>query len=124
MRELKPEGDIYFGNDKLRIEAVDNPDDGGASHHYRIFCPLTPEWHAWTVDLRFQSRPLSEVGCNGITNEALIAVLVDRLKGFQQGPNACYQNGMAILMLEEAAHWLNARTKDRVDRGVEGTTQA
>jgi hypothetical protein len=122
MRELDPKAiGIHFGNDQLRIEVVDDPVNG-AHHHYRIFCPLDTDWHRWRVDLIFQSRPVKQVGCNGITNEALLAVVADRLRGFQEGPLATHYNAMALLMIEEAAYWLNARTEDRVTRGVEGTT--
>jgi hypothetical protein len=66
---------------------------------------------------------------NGFSMEALIAVLVDRLKGFQgmntsltgvAAPFACRDNACALTHLEEALQWLRKRTLDRVARGVEG----
>lgn len=56
----------------------------------------------------------------GTTNEELIEVLLDRLRTINtQVP--CRENSLAITKLEEAAHWLEARTRNRQARGVEGT---
>jgi hypothetical protein len=38
-------------------------------------------------------------------------------------PYATRETSLAITKLEEALHWLAARTADRVRRGVEGTSQ-
>ena len=37
-------------------------------------------------EIRFQNGPIAEAGVNGLTHEALLAVLEDRLVGFQSGP--------------------------------------
>ena len=59
----------------------------------------------------------------GTTNEAVIEVLIHRIK-FLNEKMACRENSLAITKLEEALHWLNARTAERKARGVEGTHQA
>jgi hypothetical protein len=71
--------------------------------------------------LRFQNGPIGEVGVNGVTHEVLLAILIDRLQGAQKSKYACRENALALTKLEEAAQWLEARTKARVARGVEGT---
>ena len=58
-----------------------------------------------------------------VTHEVLLAILIDRLQSFQAGPYACRENALALTKLEEAQHWLQARTKARMARGVEGTSQ-
>lgn len=60
-------------------------------------------------------------GVNGVTHEVLLAILIDRLRGFQKGPFACRENALALTKLEEARHWLEARTRERQARGVEGS---
>lgn len=35
----------------------------------------------------------------------------------------CRENSLAITKLEEALHWLEARTKNRKAAGVEGTSE-
>ena len=58
---------------------------------------------------------------NGITHEALLAVVADRLRSFQKGPYSCKANECALTHIEEAQHWLQQRTLERMRRGVEGT---
>ena len=72
-----------------------------------------------------QDGPIKDsADVNGWTNEALIAVLVHRLNLLNQGEYRCRENSCAITHLEEALHWLHARTSARLARGVEGTHKA
>lgn len=103
---------------------ADEPDEanGNASHHY------TARWYerdesGMEIELLFQHGPIKEVGTNGITHEVLLAVLIDRLRGFQSGAYACDENRRALVSLMEARDALFERTKARVERGVEGTHQ-
>lgn len=101
---------------------------GNASHHYTIFIPdsvpLKPGVTVHT-DLPFQNGPIaSPEDFNGLTNEALVAVVIDRFRGFQEGPFKCRENAIALTHLEEALMWMQKRTRDRMARGVEGTLKA
>jgi hypothetical protein len=60
---------------------------------------------------------------NGISIEALLAIVEDRLLGFQSGQFSCRENSIALTKVQEALLWLAKRTRDRVARGVEGTMQ-
>lgn len=71
------------------------------------------------LSIHFQQGPVKEAGVNGPTNEALLAVLIHRLQ-YLNSKFPCRENSLAITKIEEAAHWLEARTKDRLNRGVEG----
>jgi hypothetical protein len=102
-------------NEALTVEAHDEPGSGGANHLYLIEGPSFETW------LRFQNGPIKEAGINGITHEVLLAVLIDRLEGFQKGPFAHGYNTDALKSLMEARASLNQRTRDRMYRGVEGT---
>lgn len=74
-----------------------------------------------TVELLdFQEGPVCEAGVNGVTNEALLAIVADRLMVFQRGPMACRENALALKKIEEALQWLHARTRRRLAAGVEG----
>jgi hypothetical protein len=73
--------------------------------------------------VKFQIGPIKETGVNGCQNEDLIAIVVDRLQCFQKGDFACRENEKALTKLQEALHWLNHRTADREQRGVEGTNE-
>lgn len=113
-------------NDAINIRVTDQPGAGGANHRYKIDGPLdiypgvgsVPKFQ---VDIRFQDGPILESGVNGITNEALLAVVIDRLQGFQSGKFACEENAEALVKLKECLIALKRRTRQRVARGVEGT---
>jgi hypothetical protein len=57
---------------------------------------------------------------DGTSNEEVLSMLVDRLKVLQEKlPSR--ETAIAITKIEEALLWLNRRTADRIQRGVEGT---
>ena len=74
--------------------------------------------------LQFIQKEKNEAGelvtvQNGTTNEEVLAVLIDRMN-YLQSKFPCRENAIAITNLEQALMWLNKRTQDRVNRGVEG----
>lgn len=105
------------------VRAVDDRGHGGANHAYTLFHRQTPTGPDQTL-IQFQNGPLVEVGPNGVTDAQLLAVLIDRLRGFQAGPFACRENALALTKMEEAMHWIHHRTAQRIRRGVEGTSNA
>jgi len=50
----------------------------------------------------------------------ILAMLIDRIAGFQSGPFNCRENAIAVTHLQDAMHWLQHRTRERLQRGVEG----
>jgi len=119
-------------NEQLTITVLDEPGAGGACHDYAISfhddrygfdrSPISDR-HGRNCIISFQNGPIGEVGVNGISNEALLAIVEDRLAGFQSGPFACDRNQLALTHVHLALKALHLRTEDRVARGVEGTLQ-
>ena len=73
---------------------------------------------------KFLRKRFRVKGCvNGVTQEALLAIVIDRLRSFQAGPFACDENGEALDYCGYALAALQKRTLARIARGVEGTTQ-
>lgn len=107
-------------NDGLSVRAVDQPGHGGAHHRYDVSW-VEQDGRAYMLPIAFQNGTLREAGVNGVTHEALLAVVADRLRSFQAGPFACRENALALTKIEEAMHWLHARTRARLNRGVEGS---
>jgi len=110
---------VNLANDRIEITVMDEPGAGGANHHYAVDVDGSENG----LDIYFQNRPIAEAGVNGVTQEVLIAICIDRLRSFQAGPYACRENALALTKLEEAQHWLLSRTRARMVRGVEGTHQ-
>lgn len=101
----------------LRVEAVDERGAGHANHEYRIrkYGEAKP-----LLTIFFQKGPIQENGINGVQNEELLMVVIDRLIGFQTGEFACDENEEALRHLISAASILQLRTAKRKARGVEG----
>jgi hypothetical protein len=110
-------------NESLKIQVLDEPGQGNACHVYAI---TSIDEHGEGADellaqIRFQNGPIKEHGVNGISGEALLGIVEDRLLGFQSGQYACQDNANALAKVQEAMMWLQKRTLDRMRRGVEGT---
>lgn len=103
-------------NDLIDVAVLDEPGAGGAHHHYAMQLP-----DGTLTEIRFQTGPIKESGVNGLTHEALLAILIDRMDSFQAGPYACEENEQARSALLAAQGWLKRRTEKRMERGVEGT---
>lgn len=119
-------------NEALKIEVLDEPGPGSACHDYAIsfyddrygfYRSPFSDRHGRNCIISFQSGPIAEAGVNGISQEALLAIVEDRLAGFQSGPFACDTNQLALTHVRLAMEALHSRTKERVERGVEGTLQ-
>ena len=75
------------------------------------------------VQFTIQSDPIGEVGVNGC--QALD--MLEYVKCLFESLNAaspCRENALTITKIEEAIHWQDARTKDRLARQVEGRNEA
>ncbi len=107
-------------NEALNIEVLDEPGQGNACHYYHV---LPGGGNATGLRIDFQNGPLGESPPNGLSNESLLAIVEDRLLGFQAGEFRCRENALALAKIQEAMMWLHKRTRDRVARGVEGTNQ-
>ena len=99
------------------IVVLDELGQGNACHLYNVRDVDNREAYAAVT---FQNGPVGENGVNGCHQEDLIAIVIDRLKSFQSGDFKCRENALALTKLEEAMHWLNHRTNERTNRGVEG----
>lgn len=122
MRTIDDHHDGHGLNESILIEA-DELGPGGASHRYNLVIaglgvPGSPK----TVGtIQFQEGPRNEDGSTpGVTEAAIVAVLIDRLRGFQAGPYACRENAIQLTKLEEVLHWTKARADARAKRGVLG----
>ncbi len=96
----------------------------------RTGLPLGGFAKATGINIQFQPGPLRE--SKGILTkepegafvETLISIVIDRLQYYQDVNNKrfrCRENSLAITHLQDALHWLNHRTEERIAREVEGT---
>ncbi len=113
---------LSAANNEISI-VKDEPGPGGASHDYHLSWD-TGGGYIQSQRIKFQTGAIKEVGRNSpVTDEALLAICIDRLRGFQSGPFACRENAIALTNLETGLLWLKQRTLDRMARGVEGLSK-
>jgi hypothetical protein len=101
------------------VHVLDEPGPGGGYHQYEIRNAGDEPVYA-TINV--QKGPVQEAGKNGIFMEDLLRIVEHRLECFQSAaaPFACRENALALTKIQEALHWLDHRTRDRQERGVEG----
>lgn len=118
-------------DEAIAIEVVDQPGAGGAYHRYDITGfdtdtnPSSEDPKGFKssfsrTPIIFQNGPVKESGFNGITIEALLAICEHRLECFQAGPFASDYNQVALDSIKVALDSLHQRTRDRMERQVEG----
>ena len=108
---------IVFKNGFTVITAEDNTKtEGGAPKIYHIVPEsASGEVAPHLLSIEFQSQPFKH-GVNGVTNEDLLFVLIDRLRCFQDGPGRCQENEDAIKDLKCALLQLEKRSKRVADK--------
>jgi len=117
-RDRSQEKVVDIGSQRYtRVFSLDDH-NFNAHHLYAIRDADTGET---LTEINFQLGPIKEHGVNGIHHEDLIAICLDRLQHLNLGRFSCRQNALAITKLEEALLWLRDRTRERENRGVEGT---
>lgn len=99
----------------VSVQALAELGPGGAPCGYLVQCRVTQN----KAHIDFQHGPINEVGPNGITMEALLAVVKDRLEHFQAGPYPCEENARALDSVNAALAALHERTAKRLARGAE-----
>lgn len=99
---------------------------GGAQNHYIIGVGAERELLAGGAQvlgcISFQDGNPQEVGPNGVTLEAVLAVCADRLEHFQGGPHANRYNAEALTGIERALEALKDRTRERDYSSAQGMT--
>lgn len=87
--------------------------------------PRGGETHGLGIHIRWQDGPLGRgeerAAPNGAFVEGVLNAVLGRLRYYQETKFRCRQNALAITKIEEGLHWLDDRTREREQRGVEGT---
>ena len=110
---------IHSDHNGIRVLEV------GAAHEYLIATASQVDGQIQVkgiAPISFQQGPVKEAGVNGVTNEALLAILIDRTEQLNK-LYPCRENSIAITKMQEALMWFEKRTADRLARGVEGQSK-
>jgi len=74
------------------------------------------------VSFTIQSDPISMVGVNGVQALDILKYCKCLFESLNEA-FPCRENSISITKMEEAIHWQDARTKDRLRRQVEGKNE-
>lgn len=96
-----------------QVLASEDHSVGGAPDNYKVLYSKSEHVHI----------PFATLKHPGATNEALLAIIIDRLEAFQAGPFACTENAAALDHARICLGELQERTRGRIRRGVEGTPE-
>ena len=104
------------------VAALDlqDPKAGNASHVYGV------QWGGPkdVTKIQFQHGARGVEGSvPGIFDDDLLAVVQDRLEGFQSGPFACDENRTALDAVKAARAALGERVARRISKGVLGANE-
>jgi hypothetical protein len=120
VRTIDSHHDGHGLNESLEIVA-DEADKSGASHGYTIDI-VGPQRRHQVARIQYQQGPRNEeTSTPGVTEAAMLAILIDRLKSFQSGPYPCRENAIILTKLEECMMWTKERAHERARRGVLGS---
>jgi hypothetical protein len=117
MREITTHK-VHVHDRQPTLTALGNPTIAGAEQDYEI-CYSGADGLDVLVPIHFVS-----LESPGVTNEALLAIVKDRLEGFQAGKFPCQENEDALAGVNHALKFLHKRTLDRTARGVESKATA
>jgi hypothetical protein len=106
---------IHTDHNGVAVNAISTWIDGTdvAGHVYQVLTGTS------LLNVEFQRGGVADNGVNGVTNEALLAILIHRTKHLN-GKFPCDENFRAITHMEEALVNLEVRSARRIVRGVEG----
>lgn len=111
-------------DDYIKVLCMDAQGAGGAHHLYHIY---EVDADIATIEpltvIKHQEGAILENGVNGCTNEALLAICGHRMECFQAGSFPSHYNANAKAGIDFSRANLEARTRDRKARNVEGQTK-
>lgn len=119
-RELDDHKTSKLNRENIVVKTADFRAVDNAHHKYTVECKDADGATVECCEINFQNGGLKDVGPNGITEQALMAIILDRYRSFNAGPYSCRENAMVITKLEEVLMWSEKRANDRAKRGVEG----
>ena len=120
MRELTTHHDGHGLAENLRIQA-DDLGPGGASHSYTV---TFRDRVGVCAHVQFQKGPRGvETSTPGVIDSVLLAIVLDRLDCFQNGPFPSDEGAEALEFVVQAMGRLMARADARAARGVLGKAE-
>lgn len=101
----------------VTVFALDEKAENGASHQYRI--DRADGSRVAFVNFHEGEWDSEKNDVNGATDESIMVILADRLRGFQEGPNACKAYSVALRKIEDALEALRKKVRKSEEKPVD-----
>lgn len=128
LRNIKKLGEFdVVVMDELRTQYPEKFNSSGSMNDQWFESEIRPNHFIYvrhdknSISFTLQNGPIKENGVNGCQVDTLIEAAKTMIEGLNK-QFSCRENALAITKLEEALHWLDARKKNRMARGVEGVS--
>lgn len=115
---------VYKNASGLSVyEMIGLGEDTFALGHYYEVRWTNKEGQPETRFIFFQDGPIPQEGVTGLTNEAMLAIVIHRTSTLN-AKFPCEENELALSHMKRALDLFNERTAKRMARGVEGQLKA
>ena len=111
-KDMPVKGYQIDGVDTVAIYADGPTSPGGVRNTFVYGYPINDYEFALVGELRFQQGHPAKVGVNGLTLESVLAICLQRLNGFQNGPYPSEFNSAAMMHIERAMESLKDRQRE------------
>jgi hypothetical protein len=119
MAEGQRAENIHTDNNGVTVTAMSTQHKGEVLWGHSYMVSGLPGASPAFMMIDFQKGPVKLNSPNGLTSEALLAILIHRTEHLDS-LFPCVQNRHAVNHMRMALELLEARTKERMGRGVEG----
>ncbi len=99
-------------DDAVEVMSMDRPGPGGLCHQYEFYAAKEDGVGMAIGSLHFQEGRVKEVGVNGVQTEAIMSIMIDRLRTLYASEKATGREKCALMHLLKAREALTTEAPD------------
>lgn len=99
----------------IEVMSMDRPGPGGICHQYEFFAAQEEGVGRAIGSIHFQEGRVSEVGVNGVQHEALLSIIIDRLRMLYASRRATEKEKCTLMYLLQAREALTTEPADEAE---------
>lgn len=102
-------------DEDIEVMSMDRPGPGGLCHQYEFYAAQEDGIGRAVGSIHFQEGRVSEVGVNGVQHEALMSIIIDRLRTLYANRKATSKEKCALMYLLKAREVMTTETADEAE---------
>lgn len=99
-------------DEAIEVMSMDRPGPGGLCHQYEFYAAKEDGIGMAVGSIHFQEGRVSEVGVNGLQHEALMSIMIDRLRTLYASRRATEREKCALMYLLQAREAMTTESDD------------